>query len=97
MSYTDNAEKGKLSTRDRFIIIGAILAVLLAGFVIVNGVLADRPYAVNKAPTNVVGTSEKMMEMKRQEQQKAAQAQVNQGGSGGGGIGDDIDPAKFRK
>lgn len=93
MSYTDNSEQGKLSNRDLLIIIGTILALIIAGVVITRIVMADQPYSVNEPPKNVVGTSEKMQYM-RQEQQMQAPAQ---GGQGGGGIGDDIDPTKMRK
>jgi hypothetical protein len=71
------------------IMVGAIVAVLLDIVVIYRVVISDRPHPVNEAPKNVVGTSEKAYEMKRQQ----AGGQATAPAAAGGGGGDDVMPA----
>jgi|GEM_PF-3667470 len=96
MSSSDEETTKKLTPRDLFAIVGAIVAVLIAGTVIFNGCMADTPRIVGPIPQNGAGQSAKAIEM-RQEQEMMKGQQAPVGGSGGGGIGDDIDPTKLKK
>ena len=77
----------KLGPKEYGIIAAVIAAVALAIVVISKGIMADSPKIINTPPTNVVGTSEKSREMKKQNDSKA-----QMGAPGGGGTGDDIQP-----
>jgi hypothetical protein len=84
-----NAEGTRFSGRDKLIVVGTILVVALAIFVIARVVMSDRPHPMNEAPKNVVGTSEKALSMKAEQaahQQSAAPAAPVGGG------GDDVEP-----
>jgi hypothetical protein len=87
-----NTERTRLSNRDKIIIVGTVLAVVLAILVISRGIMSDRPQPVNEAPKNVVGTSAKAMEMKEEQAAKAKQGAAAAQPAGPGG-GDDVLPA----
>ena len=88
-------EGTRFSGRDKMIIVGAVLAVALAIFVVFRVVMSDRPHPVNEAPKNVVGTSEKALAMKAEQAAKQGGAQPGAApvaASAGGGGGDDVEP-----
>jgi hypothetical protein len=84
-----NTEGTRFSGRDKLIIIGTILAVALAIFVITRVVMIDRPHPVNEAPTNVVGTSAKANEMREEAARKGGVLAQ----PAGAGAGEDVMPA----
>ena len=85
-----NTEGTRFSGRDKLIIIGTILAVALAIFVITRVVMSDRPHPVNEAPTNVVGTSSKANEMREEEAARKGGALAQPAGAG---VGEGVMPA----